>query len=255
MTIPYLAVISCAMLSSNSPNALRGMVYDGGELAARDEYELSFWDQLKVKFKRHPVGKAIVKRLYGYSLIEHTYEGQFQTVTMWNRGPNKRRWIHEAIGEYTKDYDSVGGADWISPDQVRQDLKLSLGDKYNIITATLFLLLTPSFLAYMTSYNTPRKALSCRTMTYLVYGISQLCEVVLWIWETWLKVQYGSHWTNTKTPAKAISWWAQAFVAFFAVVAAVGGTLMQLLGVYRSCACRVSCHFLPICLHTSDSLD
>jgi hypothetical protein len=64
--------------------------------------------------------------------------------------------------------------------------------------------------------------------------------MMLWGWEAWLKVQYGARWSDTKTPAKAINWWAQAFVGFFAVLAAVGGTLMQLLGVYRSCPCRVS---------------
>lgn len=239
MTIPYLAIVSCAMLSSNSPSALQGIVYDGGDYAAREKHELSFWDQLKDKIKSLPLGKVIGGHFGGYSLIEHTYEGRFQTVTMWNRGPNKRRWVYEAIREYSKDRQISGDEDLITPDNVRKGLSMTLTDKLNIIVGTLFLLLTPSLLAFLVSYNTPRTSLACRTLTYLVYAITQACEMLLWIWEVYLKVQYGPRWTDTKTPAKAINWWAQAFVAFFAVLAAVGGTFMQLLGVYHSCLCRI----------------
>lgn len=250
MTIPYLAIVSCAMLSSNSPSALQGIVYDGGDYAAREKHELSFWDQLKDKIKSLPLGKVIGGHFGGYSLIEHTYEGRFQTVTMWNRGPNKRRWVYEAIREYSKDRQISGDEDLITPDNVRKGLSMTLTDKLNIIVGTLFLLLTPSLLAFLVSYNTPRTSLACRTLTYLVYAITQACEMLLWIWEVYLKVQYGPRWTDTKTPAKAINWWAQAFVAFFAVLAAVGGTFMQLLGVYHSCLCRVRKH-LPSFLFSS----
>ncbi|KAI1870150.1 hypothetical protein JX265_006320 [Neoarthrinium moseri] len=239
MTIPYLAIMACAMLASNSPSALQGLVYDGGTRASREKHELSFWDQLKIKLKSHRFAKALISRARGYELIEHTYEGNFQTVTMWNRGPNKRRWVHEAIREYARDHAAYNEEKLITPDQVRQGLRMSFGDKRNIILGTLYLLITPSLLAFLTSYNTPRKSLSCRTMTYLVYGISQICEMLLWIWEAYLKVKYGPRWSHTKTPAKAINWWGQVFVGFFAVLAAVGGTFMQMLGVYRSCACRI----------------
>ncbi|KAI4594568.1 hypothetical protein KJ359_007656 [Pestalotiopsis sp. 9143b] len=240
MTIPYLAIVACAMLSSNSASALQGIVYDGGDRAAREKHELSFWDQLKDKIKSLPLGKILSGHMGGYSLIEHTYEGHFQTVTMWNRGPNKRRWVHEAVREYAKDREAMDeDEDIMSLEQVRKGLKLTLGDKRNVVVCTLFLLLTPSLLAFLVSYNTPRKSLSCRTLTYLVYGVSQVCEMLLWTWEVYLKVKYGPRWSDTKTPAKAINWWAQAFVAFFAILAAVGGTFMQLLGVYRSCACMI----------------
>lgn len=252
MTIPYLAIVACAMLSSNSASALQGIVYDGGDRAAREKHELSFWDQLKDKIKSLPLGKILSGHMGGYSLIEHTYEGHFQTVTMWNRGPNKRRWVHEAVREYAKDREAMDeDEDIMSLEQVRKGLKLTLGDKRNVVVCTLFLLLTPSLLAFLVSYNTPRKSLSCRTLTYLVYGVSQVCEMLLWTWEVYLKVKYGPRWSDTKTPAKAINWWAQAFVAFFAILAAVGGTFMQLLGVYRSCACMVRYpHLLP-CLFSN----
>jgi hypothetical protein len=100
-------------------------------------------------------------------------------------------------------------------------------------------------MAFLVSYNTPRAGLSCRSLTYLVYGVSQVCGVSLWLWECWLKVQYGPQWSVTKTWAKALSWWGQVFVGFFGIFTTVGGTMMQVLGVYRTCACRVS-HVCPI---------
>lgn len=125
------------MLSSNSPSTLQGIVYDGGVRAAREEHDMSFWDQLKSKVKSHPIGKIVSKRLNGYSLIEHTYEGQFQTVPMWNRGPNKRRWVYEAIKQYGEDYnDSDDRENLITPEQVRQGLKMSFSDMRNIIVGT-----------------------------------------------------------------------------------------------------------------------
>jgi hypothetical protein len=239
MTIPYLAIVSCAMLASNSPSALSGIIYDGGSQAAQEKFEMSFWDQVKEKAKSHMFFRAFIRRLRGYEIVEHTYEGQFRTVPMWNRGPNKRRWVHEAIDEYASDYRPDLMENGITPDQVRRGLKMTFMDKANIAVGTILLLMAPTVLAFLTSYNTPRKALSCRTLTYVVYGISQVCEMALWIWEVHLKVKYGARWSRTKTPAKAINWCGQVFVGFFAIMAAVGGTFMQLLGVYRACACRV----------------
>lgn len=239
MTIPYLAIVSCAMLASNSPSALSGIVYDGGSSASKKKFDMSFWDQLKEKAKSHSLVRAFIKRMHGYELIEHTYEGQFRTVPIWNRGPNKRRWVQEAIAEYEIDYNARNKKDLITPEQVRKGLKMKITDMLSIAAGTMALLMAPTVLAFLTSYNTPRKALSCRTLTYLVYGITQVCEMALWVWEAHLKVKYGPRWSNTKTPAKAINWWCQVFVGIFAIVAAVGGTFMQLLGVYRACACRV----------------
>ncbi|ORY60227.1 uncharacterized protein BCR38DRAFT_412408 [Pseudomassariella vexata] len=242
MTIPYLAIISCAMLAANSPSALQGIVYDGGASAARDHVELSFWDQLKMKIKTYKPMKILLENLDGYQLIEATSEGQFKTVTLWNRGPNKRRWVQEAIKEYSSEYNentAKNKENLITPEKLRDGLKMDFGDLWNIFWGTSYLLITPSLLAFLTSYNTPRKGLTCRSMTYLVYGISQICEMLLWVWEAWLKVQYGIRWSGTKMPAKSIIWWGQVFVGFFGVLAAVGGTLMQTLGVYRACACRI----------------
>ncbi|KAK7951198.1 uncharacterized protein PG986_006926 [Apiospora aurea] len=260
MTIPYLATISCAMLASNSSSVLQGIVYDGGFRAGPTRPAPGFWCDIKTRLKKHAVVRRMIDGLNGYELIEHTYEGRFQTVMLWNRGLNKRRWVHEAIKDYAKQHAATTNDNspteeegavstelpprpppsptLITPDELRAGLRLRFGDLWNVFWDTAFLLLVPSLLAFLTSYNTPRKVLSCRTITYLLYAASQACAVVLWTWEARLKVRYGARWSETPTREKALNWWSQALVGLVGVFAAVGGTLMQLLGPYRACACR-----------------
>lgn len=270
MTIPYLATVSCAMLASNSSSVLQGIVYDGGgaSRAGATGTAPGFWGDIKIRLKKHPIIRRMLNGLNGYELIEHTYEGRFQTVTLWNRGLNKRRWVQEAIKDYAKEHATTtapppttrishpgeedegavstdqslppSSTNFITPDELRAGLRLRLGDLWNVFWGTAFLLLVPSALAFLTSYNTPRKVLSCRTITYLLYASSQMCAVGFWAWEARLKVRYGARWSQTPSREKALNWWSQALVGFVGVFAAVGGTLMQLLGPYRACACRVS---------------
>lgn len=69
---------------------------------------------------------------------------------------------------------------------------MSFGDRWNVFWGTFFLLLVPSLLAFLTSYNTPRKVLSCRSINYVVYVASQLAAMACWVWEVRLKVRYGA---------------------------------------------------------------
>lgn len=238
MTVPHLAIVSSAMLAAASPDALQGIVWDGGAAASRDKFVKGFWDTVKSHMRKYGCLKWVLGKVRGYELMENTYDGHFKTVSLWNRGPNKRRWVQEAIRDYESSFpESIEGL--LSPEDVRKALKENVGDVLNAIIATAFLLVVPSALAFLTSYNTPRKGIACRSGTYLIYGVSQVIECLLWIWEVSLKIKYGDRWSEAQTRAKTISWVGQMFVGFFAIFAAVIGTLMQLLGVYRTCACKV----------------
>ncbi len=250
MVIPYLAIVSCAMLAANSPSALEGIVSDGGSEALRDEYDVSYRAQLIKQAKSHKFVAFLLRQFEGYNPIETAYEGHFRASKLWKRGLNKRQWVQEAIRDYSDTYscshssvsedqgEGKGNQTFITPTALRQSLALDRGDCFNIVAGALFLLLTPCALAFLTSYNTPRAGLSCRSVTYLVYGISQACEVVLWIWEVSLKIRHENEFGKANT-LKAVCWCGQCFIGFFAILAAVGGTFLQLLGVYRSCACKV----------------
>ncbi|KAI1478862.1 hypothetical protein K445DRAFT_23961 [Daldinia sp. EC12] len=244
MVIPYLAIISCAMLASNSPSTLDGIVYDGGTIDLMDEYEPSSWAQYRTKIKSYKGIGFIVKRIEGYNPIETAFEGRFRTVKLWKRGLNKREWVQEAISEYELSSEYRSG-DGIPPDELRKALTLNHQDCFYVLVGALFAVLAPCCLAFLTSYNTPQAGLSCRSLTYLVYAISQVCEMALWTCAARLRIRYGTRWSETNPIAKRICWWGQVFVGFFAIFAAVGGTTMQLVGVYRSCACKVPVRYWP----------
>lgn len=242
MTVPHLAIIASAMLAAESPSTLQGIVWDGGSAASRDRFEKGFWDSVKTKMQEYSLLKWLLGKVRGYEVIENTYDGQFKTVSLWNRGPNKRRWVQEALRDYEASYAAVeGGIEGrMAPKDVRAALREDWGDVVNATIATACLLVVPSALAFLTSYNTPRKGISCRTLTYLVYGITQVVECLFWAWEICLKIKYGDRWSEAHTGAKTINWMGQMVVGFVAIFAAVIGTLMQLLGVYRTCACMVT---------------
>lgn len=64
--------------------------------------------------------------------------------------------------------------------------------------------------------------------------------MILWALAARLRVRYGTRWSETVPIAKRFCWYGQVFVGGFAIFTAVGGTLLQLLGVFRNCFCSVS---------------
>ncbi|KAI0889622.1 uncharacterized protein GGS22DRAFT_1858 [Annulohypoxylon maeteangense] len=244
MVIPYLAIISCAMLASNSPSTLDGIVYDGGITAPKDEYAEGIWKQYLKKAKNYSGIGFMIRQIEGYNPVETAFEGRFRTVKLWKRGLNKREWVQEAIGEYIAS-SAYRRDNRIQPDDLRKSLTLNPQDCLYVFISALFAVLVPCVLAFLTSYNTPQAGLSCRSMTYLVYAISQVCEMALWTCAARLRIRYGTRWSETNPTVKRVCWWGQVFVGFFSIFAAVGGTSMQLLGVYRSCACKVPVRYWP----------
>ncbi|KAI1397383.1 hypothetical protein F4819DRAFT_499524 [Hypoxylon fuscum] len=251
MVIPYLAIISCAMLASNSPSTLDGLVYDGDATAPDDEYSPGSWARRIKKAKLYPGIGFILRQIEGYNPIETAFEGRFRTVKLWKRGLNKREWVQEAISEYAMLAPQQSGS-MIPSNELRRSLTLNWRDRLYVLVGALFAVLAPCLLAFLTSYNTPQAGLSCRSLTYLVYAISQVCEISLWICTARIKIKYGAHWAEArpipKIPERVIlhfCWWGQVVIGLFAIFAAVIGTTMQLLGVYRSCACKVPVRYWP----------
>ncbi|KAI0456478.1 hypothetical protein F5B21DRAFT_513318 [Xylaria acuta] len=245
MVIPYLAIIACAMLAANSPCALDGIVYDGANTAVPDEYEASFLSSRIRAAKGYKPVAVILRLIEGYNPVETAFEGRFRTVKLWKRGLNKRKWVQEAVNDYEHSMTLHRLGKGITPRKLRARLTLNAQDCSYVAVGSLFLVLAPSSLAFILSYHTPRSGLSCRSLTYLVYAISQVCEMVLWSLAARLRVKYGNEWSEVTPIAKRFCWYGQIFVGFFAIFAAVGGTILQLVGVYRTCPCQVPATFWP----------
>ncbi|KAF2968827.1 hypothetical protein GQX73_g4782 [Xylaria multiplex] len=199
--------MSCAMLAANSPSTLDSIVYDGANTALPDEYEISFLKSHIEKAKKYKPLATILCQLEGYNPVELAFEGRFHTVKLWKRGLNKRQWVQEAINDYEASMTFHRLGKGIGAKKLRARLTLDARD--------------------------------C-SLTYLVYAISQVCEMSLWSLAARLKVKYGTQWSEASPIAKRFCWYGQVFVGFFAIFAAVGGTMLQLLGVYRTCLCQVS---------------
>ncbi|KAI0482396.1 hypothetical protein GGR56DRAFT_619751 [Xylariaceae sp. FL0804] len=75
MVIPLLAIITCAMLASNSPSTLDGIVYDGGDVAPPDRYEADFPKQQleRAQARGRPLA-PLARRFAGYSAMETAFE-------------------------------------------------------------------------------------------------------------------------------------------------------------------------------------
>ncbi|KAI0964887.1 hypothetical protein F4678DRAFT_477037 [Xylaria arbuscula] len=246
MVIPYLAIIACAMLAANSPSTLDAIVYDGANTALPDKYEVSFlYSRIQVvKAYIKPLAK-LLRLIEGYNPVELAFEGRFRTVKLWKRGLNKRQWVQEAVNDYEASMTLHRLGRGIGPEKLRRQLTLDARDCSYVVISALFLVIAPTALAFLLSYHTPRFGLSCRSLVYLVYAISQVCEMILWSLAARLRVKYGTRWSEAAPIAKRFCWYGQVVVGFFAIFAAVGGTILQLLGVYRNCLCQVPATYWP----------
>lgn len=218
MVIPHIAIISGLLLAGNNPNILEGVV-EGPTCEPQPLY------------------------LHLFALV---YESRYRPAWIWRRGRSKKIWIKRVCE----------GPDQNSPEGLK--LKMKISDWMVIGNLAWSLILIPSLLAFLTSFYTPRAGLSCRSMTFLIYMLSQFWLIVLWIWD--IESTYLDHEGAPHTPVTRLRWRTagnenrQAYVwwplviagGHWAVLTAIGGTTMQIMGVYRNCLCNVPVkHWLP----------
>lgn len=224
MAIPHIAIISGLLLAGNNPNTLEGVV------------------------SRKTAEQGPRKWL----IFELVYESRYRPAWIWDRGRSKRIWAMRLQKTYHKTV----------TDPLREKIAISFGDWMTIGTFAFALVATPSTLAFLTSFYTPRIGLSCRSMTFLVYMLCQFCLIHLWIWSiqsTTLGSTTLGDWSEIYHPATRIPWipddnsrnsstawypwvWYPLVIAAAAcaTLTAIGGTMMQIIGVYRNCLCDLT---------------
>ena len=102
-------------------------------------------------------------------------------------------------------------------------------------------LAVPCGLATAVSYNTPQIGLSCRSASALAYLLSQSVLILLWFFHSSPSMHNRRHNPHPSRSEKALTWTiSTAYIAngILSLFFAVAGTMMQLLGVYRSCICK-----------------
>lgn len=216
MTIPHIAIISSFLLAGNNPNSFEGVV------------------------GRPTVEGPPLK----WGFLTLTYESRYKPASIWNRGCNKRLWAQRLSKHATR-----------APQDFEVKIRMSNGDWLFVATMAYSLILIPSLLAFLTCFYTPLVSLSCRSMTLLIYMLCQLWLIALWAWDIESSdfdqesppfIPFiGKPWTCLPIHFRYYSpylWHAQVVLnVIVATFTAIGGTTMQIMGVYRNCKC-----FIPI---------
>ncbi|KAG4415581.1 hypothetical protein IFR04_011301 [Cadophora malorum] len=185
---------------------------------------------------------------------QHIHEeiGRAKTMWLWFRGRIKRHWVERVWGTYELRH-PVGPRGPMAPDEdmvaLRRATTLTTQSWRVIIGMTLLLMVVPFILAILTAFYTP-----------------QLCRIILWLWAYAGAPEEGAcphilrkggflHRTGFYTPTDISSlrsrdtlftlsslwsfiWFSLAVIfGLGGVFTATGGTVMQLMGVYRSGFC------------------
>ena len=227
MTIPHIAIISSFLLAGNNPNSLEGVV-------------------------GLPTVK-VPKLKWGF--LTMTYESRYQPVSIWNRGLSKRLWAQRLSTHATR-----------APENLELEICMSNGDWIFVASMAYGLILIPSLLAFLTSFYTPLVTLSCRSMTLLIYMLCQLWLMALWAWD--IESSHFDQGTSSLIRFSGRPWLRHLWnvqVTLNVIVAtftAIGGTMMQIIGVYRNCRCYIPISrwrnpddvMIPISTNTKDKI-
>jgi hypothetical protein len=221
MTIVHVSIVAGCSFASNNPNTAATLV--GLPLNAEEGAT------------NPPRPFTLGKKLYKFRdfFFKPVYPSVFQPVWMWQRGEQKMRWIRDTA----------------RPNFIRQ-VKLQHGALAALFSITIFLVFLPAFLAFIVEYLSPKVGLGCRSLTVLVYFCCQvelvIVQLLLTVRPTGLK---GYTW-NAKGLVSVWDWtwlvtmWVLALPTIAACCGAVfvtlGGTLMEIIGVYQSCICGIS---------------
>ncbi|CZR67951.1 uncharacterized protein PAC_17850 [Phialocephala subalpina] len=248
MTIPHISIVSGCLLAGNNPNTLEAIAPNGMS-RRRSSWKpplnapKGFWAQLGWRYQK-----------VAYRLFEPTYEAEYYPAPMWERGRSKRKWVMRLVEKYR----NVAPRDM---EDLQSKLLMAWGDWFLISVLSTVLLSVPCVLGLLISYFTPQVGLACRSMTFLVYVCSEVLLLLLWIWDLATKVERprpgvaepcGGNTPGERTEVREIStsylsilssvifWILTTMGLFGATFSAIGGTMMQIIGVYRNCLCKIS---------------
>jgi ABC-type multidrug transport system fused ATPase/permease subunit len=223
MIIVHVAIVSGCLLASNNPSTSSGIVGGDHEGLHRP---LPRTDSNHATAR--PVAQASRRDLAWFS---HTilgwsdaYETEFQPVSLWSRGTNKMNWIRRSKA-WEKNKESFRDVMYIS----------RLGWIFKVCVPTLLLVAIPPAAGAIVAYITPPSGLGCRSLSFIVYAICQFILAIIAVVQNAVDGNKDSwlRWLLNGKRFWAISclWW------FGSLLAVVGGTTMQITGVYRNCVC------------------
>jgi hypothetical protein len=167
-SIPHIAIVSGCLLAGNNPNTLAGITPPRGR-PQRVWNSSHFWSTLTEPLL------DVTDRVVGL-----TYDAKYKPAWMWNRGRSKREWLLRLCEEFQgHDRDDYLPA-------LKAEISMGWLDWLTVSVFAFLLFFIPCLFGFLTSFYTPQIGLSCRSLTFLMYGCAQTWLLLLWIWNlTW----------------------------------------------------------------------
>ncbi|TAQ83360.1 hypothetical protein B7494_g8318 [Chlorociboria aeruginascens] len=224
MIIVHVAIVSSCLLASNNPSTSAGIVGTGHEALEPPRRlvpaaPLGSYMEGVGQRKKPWTWERFSQTILGWS---DAYETEFQPVSLWSRGTNKMKWIRRSRA-------------WREDPEFRALMEITwMGWFFKIFIPALLLHVLPPGAGGIVAYFTPPRGLGCRSLSFMIYAF---CQITVTIFSLLTNAT-----ENTPGLAQRI-FHGRAFrllsiffwlVSFFA---AVGGTIMQISGVYNNCIC------------------
>ena len=167
-SIPHIAIVSGCLLAGNNPNTLAGITLPRRRLQ-RVSNGGHFWSTLTEPLL------DVTDRVVGL-----TYDANYKPAWMWNRGRSKREWLLRLCEEF-REHDR---RDYLPA--LKAEISMGWLDWLTVSVFAFLLFFIPCLFGFLTSFYTPQIGLSCRSLTFLMYGCAQTWLLLLWIWNlTW----------------------------------------------------------------------
>jgi hypothetical protein len=234
MIIVHVAIISGCLLASNNPSTSAGIVGSSHEELEHEHRSLQRRGTLVSQNHGDVYPKWTWERfnhlVLGWS---DTYETEFQPVSLWERGSNKMKWIRKSEA-------------WREDPAFRKLMEITpWGWFFKMFLPALALVVLPPGSGGIVAYWTPPRGVGCRSLSFLLYA---LCQTVV----TGIAVMRCANEDNEWQPSLkewSSGWRFKALSApfwFFSFVSAIGGTSLQIAGVFRNCFCKTTGELLPM---------
>ena len=225
MNIVNVAIVSGCLLAANNPSTSAGI--SGAQHEALEHHQQSVPHSPTLQATQRPneapqiptdkwSRKDYVHRLLGWS---DAYETEFQPVSFWSRGTNKMQWIKKSEA-------------WILDPDFRKAMKITSFDWiFKVFAPTFLLVALPPASGSVVAYYFPPRGVGCRCLSFMLYGICQALT-------SCISVARNAGTVDGTSPQAG--WLVRTLYLFLWIIsffAAVGGTTMQVVGVFRNCVC------------------
>jgi len=155
-------------------------------------------------------------------VLQNPPDKSYETVWLWNRDRCVREWLDAATCPQS-----------LVSDDIRHILE-TRSNRFLAAFLTFASIATLCSHAITISYYTPSVGFGCRATTMLCYACCQ-CILIL----CWLYYNEDDKKRYIKWPVYVIG----GLCGLCSVFTAIGGTVMQLLGVYRNCICKAGLRY------------